>query len=190
MTTTMKEQDEIRRSREVAEASRESVWQGAGFLRDVFLGKFRLDLIHPYPLAGPERPEFTRWYAELEAFLREQVDPAEIDATGEYPPHVLEGLRKLGAFGMKVPAEYGGLGFNQVEYGKVMALLGGYDANLDRPALRAPVHRRAAAAQAVRLRGAEAEVPARASPRARSAPSPSPRRTSAPTRRASPPPPS
>jgi alkylation response protein AidB-like acyl-CoA dehydrogenase len=130
MTTTTKEQDEIRRSREVAEASRESVWQGAGFLRDLFLGKFRLDLIHPYPLAGPERPEFTRWYAELEAFLREQVDPAEIDATGEYPPLVLEGLRKLGAFGMKVPAEYGGLGFNQVEYGKVMALLGGYDANL------------------------------------------------------------
>ncbi|BDG06269.1 acyl-CoA dehydrogenase family protein [Anaeromyxobacter oryzae] len=130
MTTNMKEQDEIRRSRDVAEASRESEWQGAGFLRELFLGRFRLNLIHPYPLAESDRPEFKRWYAEFEAFLRDEVDPVEIDETGEYPPAVVDGLRKLGAFGMKIPAHYGGLGFNQVEYGKVMALLGSYDANL------------------------------------------------------------
>jgi alkylation response protein AidB-like acyl-CoA dehydrogenase len=129
MTTNM-EQDEIRRSREVAEASREDEWQGAGFLRDLFLGKFRLNLIHPYPLAESDRPEFKRWYAEFETFLREKVDPVKIDETGEYPDDVVNGLRKLGAFGMKIPPEYGGLGFNQVEYGKVMALLGSYDANL------------------------------------------------------------
>ena len=34
-----------------------------------------------------------------------------IDQTGEYPEKVIDGLRKLGAFGMKVPKEYGGLGF-------------------------------------------------------------------------------
>jgi alkylation response protein AidB-like acyl-CoA dehydrogenase len=122
--------DEIHRSREVAEASRESEWQGAGFLRDLFLGRFRVDLIHPYPLDGHDRPEFRRFQEAFERFLREQVDPAAIDATGEYPPAVIEGLRKLGAFGMKIPTEYGGLGFNQVEYGKVMQLLGSYDANL------------------------------------------------------------
>ncbi|WP_242393029.1 acyl-CoA dehydrogenase family protein [Anaeromyxobacter oryzisoli] len=130
MTAIAKEQDAIRRSREVAEASREVEWQGAGFLRELFLGKLRLELIHPYPLPGPERPEFTRWYGELEAFLRERVDPAGIDMTGEYPPDVLDGLRALGAFGMKVPTEYGGLGLDHVEYAKVMALLGSYDANL------------------------------------------------------------
>ncbi len=123
-------QDELQRSREVAEAARESEWQGAGFLREMFLGKFRLDLIHPYPLGDAERPEFTRYYQTFEAFLRREVDPCEIDRSGEYPPSVIEGLRTLGAFGMKVPVEYGGLGFNQVEYGKVMQLLGSYDANL------------------------------------------------------------
>ncbi|WP_242339309.1 MULTISPECIES: acyl-CoA dehydrogenase family protein [Anaeromyxobacter] len=122
--------DEMQRSREVAEAAREAEWQGAGFLRELFLGKLRLDLIHPYPLDRAERPEFQRFYAELERFLREKVDPVRIDETGEYPPEVLDGLRKLGAFGMKVPVEYGGLGLTQVEYGKAMQLVGGYDANV------------------------------------------------------------
>jgi alkylation response protein AidB-like acyl-CoA dehydrogenase len=122
--------DEVARSREVAEAARESEWQGAGFLRDLFLGKLNLDLIHPYPLPGAERPEFQRFYSELERFLREEVDSVEIDETGEYPPAVVEGLKRLGAFGMKVPVEYGGLGLNQVEYAKVMQLLGSVDANL------------------------------------------------------------
>jgi alkylation response protein AidB-like acyl-CoA dehydrogenase len=122
--------DEIRRSREVAEASRETEWQGKGFLRDLFLGRFRLELIHPFPLGGDERPEFRRWYQEFERFLHEQVDPGRIDELGDYPPEVLDGLRRLGAFGMKIPPEHGGLGFTQVEYGKVMALLGSRDANL------------------------------------------------------------
>jgi alkylation response protein AidB-like acyl-CoA dehydrogenase len=121
---------EMQHSREVAEAARESEWQGVGFLRELFLGRFDLDLIHPYPLAGSERPEFRKFYDEMERFLREKVDPVKIDETGEYPPDVVDGLRKLGAFGMKVPVEYGGLGLNQVEYGKVMQLLGSYDANL------------------------------------------------------------
>lgn len=130
MATETAQSEEIRRSREVAEASRETEWRGAGILRDLFLGKFRLDLIHPYPLPGPERPEFRSFYEKLERFLRDEVDPVQIDAQGEYPDDVLDGLRALGAFGMKVPAAYGGLGLNQVEYAKVMQLLGSYDANL------------------------------------------------------------
>ncbi|HTN52524.1 MAG TPA: acyl-CoA dehydrogenase family protein [Anaeromyxobacter sp.] len=130
MTSSGRNPDEIQKSRQVAEAAREAEWQGAGFLRDLFLGRLRLDLIHPYPLTGAGRPEFERWYGEFERFLREQVDPVAIDESGEYPPALIDGLRKLGAFGMKVPTEYGGLGFNQVEYARVMQLLGSYDANL------------------------------------------------------------
>jgi alkylation response protein AidB-like acyl-CoA dehydrogenase len=130
MAEELRSAEEIKRSRQVAEASREAEWKGAGFLRELFLGRFRLELLHPYPLDAPERPEFRRFYDALESFLREKVDPVAIDEGGDYPPHVIEGLRKLGAFGMKIPAEYGGLGFSQVEYGRVMELLGSYDANL------------------------------------------------------------
>ncbi|MEM8997329.1 MAG: acyl-CoA dehydrogenase family protein [Acidobacteriota bacterium] len=115
---------------EVAEASRQAEWKQPSFMRELFLGNFRLDLLHPFPLDEAERPEFTAFYNALREFLVEHVDSEQIDATGEYPEAVVDGLRKLGAFGMKIPKEYGGLGFSQVEYGKAMELLGSVDGNL------------------------------------------------------------
>jgi len=117
-------------SRKVAEASRQESWEHPSFMRELFLGNFRLDLIHPFPMPGPERPEFAAFYSAFAQFLREQVDSVEIDRTGEYPQHVVDGLRKLGAFGMKIPTKYGGLGFTNAEYQKVMQLLGSVDGNL------------------------------------------------------------
>jgi alkylation response protein AidB-like acyl-CoA dehydrogenase len=117
-------------SRKVAEASREQEWAQPSFMRELFLGNFRLDLIHPYPLAEDERPEFTAFYNAMKEFLRDEVDSVEIDATGEYPEHVVDGLRKLGAFGMKIPKKYGGLGFTNAEYQRIMLLLGSVDGNL------------------------------------------------------------
>ncbi len=115
---------------EVAEASRQQEWKQPSFMREMFLGNFRLDLIHPYPLEEEERPEFTAFYNAMKEFMRDHVDSEAIDVTGEYPESVVDGFRKLGAFGMKIPKKYGGLGFNQVEYGKVMELLGGLDGNV------------------------------------------------------------
>ncbi len=119
-------------SREVAEAAREVDWKGKGFLRDLFLGRFDFDLIHPYPQAqiDAERPEFKRFKDDFERFLRDSVDSDAIDEQGEYPAEVVDELRRMGAFGMKIPTEYGGLGFSQVEYGKIMQLLGSRDGNL------------------------------------------------------------
>jgi len=119
-----------RESREVAEASRQTEWAQPSFLRELFLGRLRLDLIHPYPLASEDRPEFARFYDRMREFLRNEVDSAEIDASGEYPEAVLAELRRMGAFGMKIAKEYGGLGFTNVEYQKVMQLLGSSDGNL------------------------------------------------------------
>lgn len=116
-------------AREVAESSRQTDVRAPGFLKELFLGNFRLDLIHPFPEPG-ERDEFRRFYDEMKTFLRDEVDSAEIDRTGEYPPHVLSRLKEMGAFGMKIPKDYGGLGFTQVEYDRIMKLLSSADANL------------------------------------------------------------
>jgi alkylation response protein AidB-like acyl-CoA dehydrogenase len=121
--------DAERESREVAEDAREKDWKQPSFIREMFLGRFRLDLIHPFP-SGGERPEFFEFRKKLTTFLAEEVDPAEIDRTGEYPADVVEGLKKLGAFGMKIPKAYGGLDLSQVEYSQIMELLGTYDGNL------------------------------------------------------------
>ena len=117
-------------SRKVAEESREATWEQPSFMREMFLGSFRLDLIHPYPELELQRPEFVAFYRQFEDFLRDDVDPVEIDETGEYPQAVIDGLARLGAFGLKIPREYGGLGFDQVEYAQIMELVGSYDGNV------------------------------------------------------------
>ncbi len=116
-------------SREVAEAAREREWKGKGFLREIFLGNFHFDWIDPFP-ETEIRPGAQEFLERFRTFLAEEVDSIAIDATGEYPPRVLEGLRELGAFGMKIPVEYGGLGFNSIEYTRAIELCAQYDASL------------------------------------------------------------
>jgi alkylation response protein AidB-like acyl-CoA dehydrogenase len=122
--------DRTEKSLQVAEAAREAEWSSRCFFRDLFLGNLRLEVIEPYSGPVEERPAFREFLDRLERFLREEVDPAEIDSSGEYPPRVIEGLKRLGAFGMVIPQQYGGLGFSKVEYGRVMELLGSFDGNL------------------------------------------------------------
>ncbi len=117
-------------SLKVAEAARQTSWKEPSFLRELFLGTFRLDLVHPFPLPGEDRPEFAEFFRSFEKFLRNEVDAGEIDRSGEYPEHVLDGLRRLGAFGMKIPTRYGGLGFTNVEYNRIMALIGSHCGNV------------------------------------------------------------
>jgi alkylation response protein AidB-like acyl-CoA dehydrogenase len=117
-------------SRQLAEESREKKWRGASFMKNLFLGKFSLDLVHPFPIQEEERPEFRAFYDKLAEFLRTKVDPVEIDRTGEYPKEVVQGLAELGAFGMKIPKEYGGLGLTHPEYVRAMKLIGSHDGNV------------------------------------------------------------
>ena len=147
MTTTAE-----RQSRDVAEAAREREWKGASFLKDLFLGRFRLDLVDPYPVEEPNRPAFRDFYDGMRRFLEERVDPVAIDETGEYPEEVVRGLAELGAFGMKIPREYSGLGLTHPEYVRVMELVGSYDANV---AALLSAHQAIGVPQPIRLFGTE-----------------------------------
>src|SRR5213592_4717111 len=118
-------------AREVAEAAREQEWVAPSFVRDLFLGKFRLDLIHPYPEQNPEEVRRAQPFLEkLERLLREQVDSDRIDREGEIPDTVIQGLRDLGAFGIKIPREYGGLGLSQLSYMKAIELVSSIDGSV------------------------------------------------------------
>jgi len=117
-------------ARQVAEEARESEWTAPSFLKQIFLGDLRLDLVHPFPQPPPERPEFRAFRDRLMRFLAEEVDPDAIDREGKVPPRVIKGLAELGAFGMKIPKEYGGLGFTQREYGEAMKIVTSRDGNL------------------------------------------------------------
>ncbi|MBV9291442.1 MAG: acyl-CoA dehydrogenase family protein [Frankiales bacterium] len=112
-------------ARQVAEAAREAEWKLPSFGKELFLGNFRLDLIHPQPKLSAEATEKgERFLAELRTFLENKVDPLQIERDAKIPDDVVEGLKELGALGMKIPTEYGGLGLSQVYYNKALALAG------------------------------------------------------------------
>jgi alkylation response protein AidB-like acyl-CoA dehydrogenase len=109
---------------EVAEASRETEWEKPSFVGDLFLGKLNLDLIHPFPeQPANDRQEADEFLRKLERFLAENVDADKIDEQGEYDYSLFEGFNELGAWGMKIPKEYGGLGFSATNYNRAIGLV-------------------------------------------------------------------
>src|SRR3954453_13558562 len=127
MATQVSEQQ----AREVAEAAREQEWKLPSFGKELFLGNFRLDLIHPQPKLSAESIEKgERFLAALRAFLTDNVDPLEIERDAKIPEAAVEGLKGLGALGMKVPEQYGGLGLSQVYYNRALALAGTWHSSL------------------------------------------------------------
>src|SRR5438034_8764969 len=121
MATNVTEQQ----ARQVAEAAREAEWKLPSFGKELFLGNFRLDLIHPQPkLPAEETERGERFLAELRTFLENKVDPLQIERDARIPDDVVGGLKELGALGMKIPEEYGGLGLSQVYYNRALAVAG------------------------------------------------------------------
>jgi len=116
-----------KRALELTESSREG-WLGyETFAGALFMGDVPFGLVAPYPERAEDRDERGRAFLEkLEAFLREHVDADQIDVDGEIPESVIDGLRALGAFGIKIPREYGGLGLSQQVYTRAAVLIGSY----------------------------------------------------------------
>jgi len=119
-----------REARDVAESARETEWTHPSFVRELFLGRFRLDLIHPHPPGDREEEARAKPFLDkLRAFL-ERVDSDEIDRTGEIPEALVQELREMGAFGIKIPTEYGGLGLSQMTYIRAMEMVTSKDGSL------------------------------------------------------------
>ena len=111
-------------AREVAEAARESRWDRPSFAKELYLGRFALDLVHPHPRAGEQDEERA---AAFLAGLREVCDGFDaerIEKDARIPDEYLTALADIGAFGMKIPREYGGLGLTMSSYGKALMVVG------------------------------------------------------------------
>ncbi len=103
----------------------------SGFVADLFLGRWAPEKIFPIgDIPGEEKPRAEKFLADLAAFLRAQVDPDLIDRTGEIPDEVRRGLAALGAYGIRIPREYGGLGFSQATYGRACQLVASHCSNI------------------------------------------------------------
>ncbi|MFB7465834.1 acyl-CoA dehydrogenase family protein [Streptomyces sp. NPDC056224] len=130
MSATQPAQPKVteREARQVAEAAREQDWRKPSFAKELFLGRLRLDLIHPHPLPADEdvrRGE--AFLARLRAFCETQLAEglaARIEREAKIPDETVRGLKELGALGMKIEPKYGGLGLTQVYYNRALALVG------------------------------------------------------------------
>ena len=117
-------------ARDVAEAARESDWTEPSFLRELFLGRLRLDLIHPFPPENVVEAENARPFMEKLRAVLQSVDSDAIDRDGHIPEEVVQKFRDIGAFGIKIPREYGGLGLSQVSYIRAIGMVTSKDGSL------------------------------------------------------------
>src|SRR4051812_34092610 len=126
---TSKMSPEQRAALELTEAARGETKEG--FVSRLFTGKFNFSALHPFPAQNASNhDQGDAFLQRLGDFLRTQTDADEIDRNGEIPDEVFAGLGKLGAFGIKIPVEYGGLGLSQTNYCRAAMLLGSYCGNL------------------------------------------------------------
>lgn len=118
---TSKMNEEQRAAMEVAESARDFAAAEDGFAAELFMGRFRPDLIMPFPeQTATDKAIGDELVAKVSSYLREHLDADEVDRTQTIPESVVTKLKEMGVFKMKVPKEYGGLGFSQVNYNRVM----------------------------------------------------------------------
>lgn len=113
-----------KQAREVAEAARETEWSRPSFAKELYLGRFDISLIHPYPQSSDaDRARDDEFLSRLNAYCL-TLDGGLIERESQVPDDYLAGFADLGCFGMKIPAEYGGLGLSTSCYGRALMLIG------------------------------------------------------------------
>lgn len=118
---------EKREALEIAEAAREKEYRHPSFGGKLFMGDFDPSLLFPFPQQSPEdKAEGDAFIEKLEIFLKEKLDPDEVDKNYEIPKEVIDGLAEMGMFALKVPKEYGGLGFSQTNYNRIVMKVASY----------------------------------------------------------------
>ena len=116
--------DEQRAAMEVAEAARGEQSENAGdrsFAGRMFMGHYEPEQLYPFPTQDDEdRRIGDAMVEQVTVFLAEHLDADEVDETRTVPAEIIEGLQEMGVLRMKVPEVYGGLGFSQVNYNRVL----------------------------------------------------------------------
>lgn len=118
---------EIQRQKEIKEAE-ELLFTGPqalGFAKGLFLGRFVADWAMPYPrVSAAQQAELDESLAIVGDFLDQHLDPVAIDRDADIPREVIDGLAQTGVLGMTAPKEYGGRGFSQMAYCRILEEIG------------------------------------------------------------------
>lgn len=101
----------------------------SSFAMNMFRGQLEIDQVFPYPEALSEEQEETLrlLLPATEKFFQEVNDPFKNDAEETIDPDTVEQLKQLGAYGMQVPLEYGGVGLCNTQYARLVEVVGAHD---------------------------------------------------------------
>lgn len=113
-----------RAARQVAEDAREQGWERPSFAKGLYMGDFNWSLIHPHPQPDPETAARGAAFLKGLRAVLEGFDPSMIEHESRIPDDYIRQLRAIGAFGMKIPLKYGGLGLSLLDYGRALMLVG------------------------------------------------------------------
>lgn len=111
-------------ARQVAEEAREQRWERPSFAKGIYMGDFNWSLVHPHPQPDAETASRGAAFMEKLRTALEGFDSAAIEREARIPDQNIRTLRDIGAFGMKIPVEYGGLGLSLLDYGRALMLVG------------------------------------------------------------------
>jgi alkylation response protein AidB-like acyl-CoA dehydrogenase len=101
-----------------------------GFAKSLFFGRFKGEVLFPYPqLTSEQQAASDNIAVKVQQFANQHIDHMKIDREARIPDSVIDGLAKLGVYGLTIPKEFGGSGFNQQQYLKTMEILGGHCAS-------------------------------------------------------------
>lgn len=119
-----------RQAMEIAEEAREKEYRHPSFGGYLFMGQFKHEMLFPFPMQSDEDKRVGDAFIEkLGPFLEQNLDPEEVDRTHEIPQKAMEGMAKMGVFAMKIPKEYGGLGFSVTNYNRAVMKVASYCAS-------------------------------------------------------------
>ncbi len=96
-----------------------------GFIKNLFWGNVREDLVFPYPtIDAEETARCDQLLAALDDYLRNEHPAVQIDQEQEIPRWVIDRLFEMGVMGMTIPREYGGLGLGITSYNRILDRIG------------------------------------------------------------------
>nr|XP_020484830.1 very long-chain specific acyl-CoA dehydrogenase, mitochondrial [Labrus bergylta] len=105
------------------------VTESKSFAVNLFKGQIQTAQVFPYPsVMNDEQEQFLReLVGPVNKFFEEVNDAAKNDALEKVEDHTMEGLKEMGAFGLQVPADLGGLGLSNTQYARLVEIVGSYD---------------------------------------------------------------
>jgi acyl-CoA dehydrogenase family member 9 len=103
--------------------------QTASFMQSLCLGEIEEDIILPFPVLPEGEKETLKSALEsiTQLMTSHEKDYREWDKAGEFPPGFIDELKQMGLFGLVIPEEFGGLGFNSSAYSRALQEVAKFD---------------------------------------------------------------